>query len=118
MDLNKIIGRISNHPKSERIGMIATHLGIVRGNSLDGRLVSKIEVIYDHEVLEDIINNSKSLPGIVDVIVDVNEGLLKVGDIIMFVAIGGDIRDHVFPAIINTVDRIKKEASRKKEFYR
>ena len=117
MDLNKLVGKIRNHPESERIGMIATHLGIVRGNSLDGRLVSEIEVTYDHQVLKNIVDNSRLLPGIVDVIVEVNEGLLKVGDILMFVAIGGDVRDHVFPALINTVERIKKEAGQKKEFY-
>lgn len=117
MDINKMIGKIRSDTESEKIGMIATHLGIVRGNSLDGRKVSGIEVVYDHKILDEIIKNSRSLPGIVDVIVEVNEGTLKVGDTIMFVAVGGDIRDHVFPVLINTIDRIKKEAGRKKEFY-
>lgn len=118
MDINKVIEKMRLRPGSEKIGMIATHIGVVRGNSLDGREVSGVEVAYDHEVLEEITNNSRSLPGIIDVMVEVNEGALKVGDMIMFVAVGGDIRDHVFPVLINTVDRIKKEAGIKKEFYK
>ncbi|MBN2061518.1 MAG: molybdenum cofactor biosynthesis protein MoaE [Deltaproteobacteria bacterium] len=117
MDINRIIAKIRNHPESERIGMIATHLGIVRGNSRNGREVSGIEVVCNHEILNDIINETKSLPGIVDVIAEFNEGALKIGDIIMFVAIGGDVRDNVFPALSKTVERIKKDGSRKKEFF-
>ena len=118
MDLAKIIEKIRNNPESGKMGMIVTHLGIVRGHSLNGRDVSEIEVAYDHEKIMEIVSYCKSLTGIIDAVVEVNEGTLKIGDIIMFVAIGGDVRDHVFPALVKTVDRIKKEASKKKEFYR
>ena len=36
MDLNKMIKTLRQHPESRKIGMIATHLGIVRGNSRGG----------------------------------------------------------------------------------
>ena len=118
MDFEKIIEKIRSHPESAKMGMIATHLGIVRGNSLNGRDVSEIEAAYDHEKIREIASYCKALAGIVDVVIEVNEGILKIGDIIMFVAVGGDVRDHVFPALVKTVDRIKKEAGKKKEFYR
>ena len=117
MDVNTMIERIQKHPDSNKIGMIASHLGVVRGSSLNGRNVTQIDVSYDHDVIENIIKDIKVLPGIVEVLIELNEGLLAVGDEIMFIAVGGDIRDNVFPALIKMVDRVKKEASRKREFF-
>ncbi len=57
------------------------------------------------------------MPGIIEVLVDTCDGQLDVGDEIMAVVVGGDIRDHVFPTLIKTVERIKKEGSRKKEAF-
>ncbi len=115
MDLNKMINSMKGHPEYEKMGMIASHLGVVRGTSRDGQTVSSIEVAYDQDAINRIVINTKSLPGIVEVLVDTNEGHLKVGDEILAVAVGGDIRENVFPALIETVNRIKKEAVKKKE---
>jgi molybdopterin synthase catalytic subunit len=98
--------------------MIASHLGIVRGVSRNGREVSGIEVVYEHPVIDNIISDIKELPGIVDVLVGTNEGHLEVGDQILAVAVAGDLRENVFPALIETVNRLKKEASKKKEWFR
>ncbi len=117
MDIAQIIKRIKYHPESEKMGMIASHLGIVRGNSRNGRGVSSVDVKFDHEGIERIIRKIKSMDGIIEVIVEVNEGLLNVGDDVMFVAVGGDIRDNVFPALIQTVELMKEEAGKKKEFF-
>ena len=84
--------------------------------SSDTQIVSSIEVVYDHDTLKNIIIDTKSLPGIVEVLIDTNEGHLKIGDNILAVVVGGDIRENVFPALIKTVNRIKKEAVKKKEF--
>jgi molybdopterin synthase catalytic subunit len=115
MDLNRMIEHLRAHPEHEKIGMIASHLGIVRGISSSGRAVSGIEVVYDHKIIDDIIIDIKKLKGIIEVIVDINEGHLEVGDQILAVAVAGDLRENVFPALIETVNRLKKEASQKKE---
>ena len=115
MNLNRMIEGLRAHPEHEKMGMIASHLGIVRGTSRNGQAVSGIEVAYDHKVIDDIISDIKKLPGIIDVIVDTNEGHLKVGDQILAVAVAGDLRENVFSALIETVNRLKKEASKKKE---
>ncbi len=117
MDLNKMIEKLKAHPENEKIGMIASHLGIVRGVSRDGRDVSGIEVVYDHEIINNIINDINKLQGIVEVLVDTNEGPLEVGDPILAVAVAGDLRENVFPALIEGVNRLKKEASKKKELF-
>ena len=116
MDLSKMIETLKRHPESEKMGMIASHLGIVRGTSRHGEKVKGIEVAYDHEAVKRIVLDAKKLPGIVEVLVDTNEGYLDIGDEILAVAVGGDIREHVFPALVDTVNRLKKEAAKKKEF--
>jgi molybdopterin synthase catalytic subunit len=97
--------------------MIASHLGLVRGSSRDGRTVTAIEVAYDRERLRKIVEEMKGLPGILDIQVETSEGRLEVGDEILAVVVGGDIRENVFDALVRTVNRIKAEASRKREFF-
>ena len=117
MDLNKMITALRGRPDAARIGMIASHLGLVRGSSRDGREVTSIEVKYDHDRLNRIVSEMKRLPGIVDIQVATREGHLGIGDDILAVVVGGDIREHVFEALIQTVNRIKAEASRKQETF-
>jgi molybdopterin synthase catalytic subunit len=115
MGLQQMIERLRNHPESHRIGMIASHLGVVRGTSLKGFRVSGIDVAYDQADVKEIVNQSKALDGIVDVLVETYEGHLEVGDEILAVAVAGETRETVFPALMRTVDRIKAEAVRKRE---
>ncbi len=117
MKIEKIINKIKNHENADSIGMIASHLGIVRSFSRDGKDVKAVNVKYDMAALNNIISNIKAMPGIVDVIVEVNGGRLKVGDELMFVAVGGDIRENVFAALIEAVNQIKKQAAKKEEIY-
>jgi molybdopterin synthase catalytic subunit len=117
MDLSKMIATLRGRPDSARIGMITSHLGLVRGSSRDGRKVTSIDVKYDHDRLNRIVEEMRRLPGIVDIQVDTREGHLEIGDEILAVVVGGDIREHVFEALIQTVNRIKAEASKKQETY-
>ena len=117
MEKDKLLEKIRMHPESHRIGMIASHLGIVRGYSRDGRKVIAVEVNYDMDKLNNIINNIKDMPGIVDAMIEVNSGLLNIGDEVMYLAVGGDIRENVFAALIKGVDMIKKNAAKKREIY-
>jgi molybdopterin synthase catalytic subunit len=117
MGLYDMISRLKAHEEASKIGMIASHLGVVRGTSRDGRPVEAVEVSYDHDVLDKIKKDTKGLPGIIDVLVETYEGHLHVGQDILAVAVAGDIREHVFDALIYAVDRIKTQASRKKEFF-
>ena len=118
MKLHEMIETLKTHPEAAKIGMIASHLGIVRGTSRDGRGVTEIEVIYDQNEVANIIQNTKKLPGIIEVLIETYDGRLRVGEEIMAVAVAGDIRENVFPALSQTVDEIKAKASRKKEFFR
>jgi molybdopterin synthase catalytic subunit len=116
MDLAKMIQTLKAHHDYPRMGMIASHLGVVRETSLNGGIVKGIEVQFNEDVIKEIVHDAKRLPGIIDVLVETSDGRLKVGDEIMAVVVGGDTREHVFPALIDTVDRIKKHGAKKKEF--
>ncbi|HBF42465.1 MAG TPA: molybdenum cofactor biosynthesis protein MoaE [Desulfobacteraceae bacterium] len=118
MDLNNMIQTLKGHVDYPKMGMIASHLGVVRETSLKGQKVSEIDVRFDKNAVDNIINIIKDMEGIIEVLIEVNNGRLKVGDEIMAVVVGGDTRDHVFPALITAVDRIKKEGSKKREFYK
>lgn len=117
MEKDKMLEEIRKSPDFKRIGMIVSHLGIVRGHSRDGRKVKAVEVSYDMDALNNIIKNIKDMPGIVEALVEVKSGLLNVGDEVMHLVVGGDIRDNVFPALIKGVDMIKKDAVKKKEIF-
>lgn len=115
--MDEMIKELKAHPEYEKMGMIASHLGVVRKNSLSGRNVKYIEIEFDNDSANNIINEIKTMKGIVEVLVDFNSGRLNIGDNIMAVVVGGDIRENVFPALIKAVDRIKTEASSKKEYF-
>jgi len=116
MDLNKMIERVRRSTDPSKVGMITSHLGVVRRTSRDGREVTSIEVAYDREALHAVVREIKKMPGIAEVLVETREGRLNVGEEILAVVVAGDIRENVFPALVNAVNRIKKEASRKKEY--
>lgn len=118
MDLNAMMQLFKKHPEYHRMGMIATHLGIVRENSLTGRTVTGVDVRFDPSKIKKIIHDIESMDGIYKVLIEVREGTLQVGDEIMAVAIGGDVRERVFPALIQAVERIKSEAGAKREIFR
>ncbi len=115
MDMNKMIESLKARPDFHEMGMIASHLGVVRGTSLNGQKVTAIEVCYDTNKLDEIANDIRQMDGINEVLIETREGHLDVGDDIMAVVVGGDTREHVFPALMDTVNRIKAESARKKE---
>lgn len=110
-----MVRAIRAHPDFHKAGMIASHLGVVRSFSRGGRSVSGVDVAFDDEKLNRIVRDIKSRHGIVDVPIETNSGKLKVRDPIVTVVVAGDIRDNVFPALIDAVNRLKSEAVAKEE---
>ena len=113
------------HESAPKIGMYLTHNGIVRQSARskvrqgdpNSRPVSGMVFSYDADLVEDVINDAKKLEGIYYVRVWLNEGQLQLGDDIMYVLIGGDIRPHVIDALQYLVGRIKTECVKETELY-
>ena len=124
MDCSKTIPSIDEwlkeakqHESAPKIGMYLTHNGIVRQTAKakvrhgeeNTKPVIGMEFSYDSEKVEQIIEEAYKLDGIFYIRVWLNQGELKVGDDIMYVLIGGDIRPHVVDALQYLVGRIKNE---------
>lgn len=98
-------------------GMYLTHNGVVRQSAkAKVRLgdsaapdVSGMLFSYDSEKVSSAIEETYQMEGIYYIKVWLNEGELSVGDDIMYVLIGGDIRPHVVDALQYLVGRIKNE---------
>ena len=102
-------------------GMYLTHNGVVRatpkaevrGVETDGvapgHKVGGMVFDYDAEKVRSAIEATRAMPGIGYVRVWLASGELSVGDDIMLVLIGGDIRPHVVDALQTLVGTIKNE---------
>ena len=98
-------------------GMYLTHNGTVRQTAKakvrygaeDTKEVTGMIFSYDKEKVDAVIADAYRLEGIYYIKVWLNEGQLAMGDDIMYVLIGGDIRPRVVDALHYLVGRIKNE---------
>ena len=105
------------HESAARVGMYLVHNGTVREDAKamvrhaagDTKPVTGMHFSYDAEKLEAITEAARQREGIHYVRVWLNEGKLALGEDIMLVLIGGDIRPHVVDALQYLVGRIKNE---------
>ena len=105
------------HESAPKIGMYLTHNGVVRQSARakvrlgaeDTKPVTGMYFAYDREKVEAAIADTYKLDGIYYIKVWLNEGELSLGDDIMYVLIGGDIRPHVVDALQYLVGRIKSQ---------
>jgi len=104
-------------PAALKVGMYLVHNGVVRQTPKvkvregvdDGTTVTGMEFGYDAARVDAAIAETYKLRGIFYIKVWLNEGQLEVGDDIMYVLIGGDIRPNVVDALQFLVGKIKNE---------
>ena len=94
MNINDLINKIKAREDYSKVGMILCHNGVVRGTSRDGSPVSKVDVKADHEAIEAVIARQKKRPGIIEILYEVNEGELSVGDDLLSIVVAGDINEE------------------------
>ena len=112
-------------PAAKECGMFLVHNGVVREtakakvrqgaentDAVRGMLFS-----YDREKAARVAEAARGLPGIGYVRVWLNEGELRVGDDIMLVLVGGDIRPHVIDALQTLVGTLKNECVTETELF-
>ncbi len=105
------------HPDADKVGMYLTHNGVVRGTAKarvrlgaqDAQPVTGMTFSYDEAKMEAAVAETLAMDGIYYARAWLNEGELAVGDDIMFVLVGGDIRPHVVDALQFLVGRLKSE---------
>ena len=116
--LNDLVKEIKQHPDYHKAGMILCHNGVVRETSRDGRKVSGLSVSVDWQKLEEIVTAQKKRHGIVEILVEINEGNdLAIGDDVMFIVVAGDIRETVLAVLADTLNQVKSTVTSKTEYY-
>lgn len=113
------------HESAAKIGMYLTHNGIVRESAKakvrqgaeNTRPVVGMRFSYNPKAVDGVISETRQREGIYYIRVWLNEGELSVGDDIMYVLIGGDIRPRVVDALQYLVGRIKNECVMETELY-
>lgn len=106
-------------------GMYLFHNGIVRQSAkakvrqgdISASDVKGMLFSYDKEKVEEAVENTQNMPGIGYVRVWLNEGQLEVGDDIMLVLVGGDIRPHVVDALQSLVGELKNHCVKEEELF-
>ncbi len=111
-------------PSAADCGMYLVHNGTVRltakarvRSGEDVPDVTGMDFDYDAAKVDAAVENAKKLPGIGYVRVWLNRGHLRVGDDIMLVLVGGDIRPHVIDALQSLVGEIKSHCVVEKELH-
>ena len=101
---------------AEKVGMFLVHNGVVRktakakvrlGQNVDD--VTGMQFSYDAAKVDAAVAETYRMRGIFYIRTWLNEGILNIGDDIMYVLIGGDIRPNVIDALQHLVHKIKTE---------
>ena len=112
-------------PQAAQCGMFLAHNGIVRitpkklvREGVKGLGdVAQVEFSYDAEGVAAAEKEALTWPGVYYVRTWLNEGVLDVGDSIMYVLIGADIRPNCIDALQKLVGKIKNDLVVEKEIF-
>ncbi len=115
--IDKWLKEAKSDMEALNVGMYLVHNGTVRKTPKakvrkgvdDGSEVLKMDFSYDKAKVDKAVEKAKKMDGIFYVKVWMNEGRLQVGDDIMYVLVGGDIRPHVIDALQALVEEIKTQ---------
>jgi len=115
--MDRWLQEAKKHPDSPKVGMYLTHNGVVRESAraavrdgdADAGKVTGMCFSYDREKVSAAVDDTYKMEGIYYVKAWLNEGTLSVGDDLMYMLIGGDIRPRVVAALDYLVGRLKSE---------
>jgi len=114
LTLSELLKSVKELADFYRAGAIATFVGVVRGETLDGENVERMELqAYEEEankVLGGICEELKKREGIVDVQIHHFVGEFSVGEDLVYVVVAGAHRENVFAVLREAVERYKSEA--------
>lgn len=121
--IDQWLAEAKQDPQAAQCGMYLTHNGVVRATpkaqvreGVEGLPeVSCVEFSYDADGLAQTVEEAKTWPGVYYVRVWLNEGRVNVGDSLMYVLIGADIRPNCIDALQRLVGHIKNDLVVEKE---
>lgn len=115
LSIQELIEYIKANERFGEVGGVACFLGFVKGMIGEGKKVKDMELeAYKEraeEIFSQIAEDIRSRPGIVECLIHHVTGKLKLGDLIFVVMVAGRSRRDVFPALVEAVERAKREAT-------
>ena len=115
VSIQRLINFVRLNRRFDEVGALACFIGFVRGYTEAKKRVKRLELEAYTEraerAFQAIVDDVKSRPGVVEVLIHHIVGRLEVGDPILLVIVAGATRRDVFPALVETVDRVKREAA-------
>ena len=121
--LEKMMKEAKASKNASKCGMFLLHNGVVRVDAKskvrEGKKNTKkvvaMDFDYDNKKVDAAIKKAIKMKGIYYIKVWLNRGKLKVGDDIMLVLVGGDIRPRVIDCLQSLVGEIKTKCVIEKE---
>jgi len=121
LSLLDLLKSVKDRSDFRKAGALAMFIGVVRGETLGGKTVKKLELeAYEEKANEALGNICKELrekKGIIDVQIHHFVGEFNVGEDLVYVVVAGAHRRNVFPVLEEAVERYKKEATIFKKEY-
>lgn len=122
--INEWLAEGKTSENADKCGMFLVHNGVVRAtakaqvrNGEEKPEVAQVDFSYDAAGVEAAVAEALTWDGVYFVKVWLNEGVLEVGESLMYVMIGADIRPRCIDALQNLVEKIKSELVVEKEVY-
>lgn len=114
LSLDDILRNVREKSVYHKVGAIGVFVGVVRGATLEGEEVRKLEVeAYEEKAelaLSQIHSDLIKEKGIADVRIYHNIGEFAPGDDLVYVVVSGEHRANVFNVLRQAVERYKHEA--------
>ena len=109
--IDQWLAEAKQDPKAAQCGMFLTHNGVTPKKQVREGVeglgdVAQVEFSYDAAGVDAAVSDALTWPGVYYVRVWLNEGVLNVGDSIMYVLIGADIRPNCIDALREGVSRV------------
>ena len=121
--IDQWLAEAKSDPRSAHCGMYLVHNGVVRATPKRevregavgiGRVVG-LELSFEQDAVDAALAEARALPGVQCVRGWINEGTLAVGDTMMVLLIGADIRPHAIDVLDALRDKLKGEVREERE---
>ncbi len=114
LSIQSILDFIEANERFDEVGGVACFFGFVK-KFIKDREVKALELeAYDEkaeEIFSEISEDIRKRPGIIDITIHHVVGRLGIGDLIFVVMVAGKSRKDVFPALVEAVERAKRDAT-------
>ena len=114
LSLSELLKSVKERADFRKAGAIATFIGVVRGETVGGENVERLELeAYEeraNKILGGICEELKKRDGVVDVQIHHFVGEFGVGEDLVYVVVAGAHRGNVFGVLEEAVERYKNEA--------